>query len=51
MDNYGSVSARISAHRATQFSQMKTWFGPSPGPPTMRWLKMLGLPQNEQRTS
>lgn len=51
MDNYGSVSARISAHRATQFSQMKIWFGPSPGPPTMRWLEMLGLPQNEQRTS
>jgi hypothetical protein len=46
MANYGSVSARISAHRTTQFSQMRTWFGPSPGPPTMRWLEMLGLPQN-----
>jgi hypothetical protein len=29
---------------------MKTWFSPSPGPPTMRRLEPLGLRQNEQRT-
>jgi len=29
---------------------MKTWFSPSPGPPTMRRLELLGLRQNEQRT-
>jgi hypothetical protein len=30
---------------------MKTWFGPSPGPPTMRRTALLGFQQNEQRTS
>jgi len=29
---------------------MKTCFSPSPGPPTMRRLELLGLRQNEQRT-
>lgn len=49
--NYRSVSAMISAHRATHSSQMKTWFGPSSGPPIMCRIALLGLQQNEQRGS